>query len=161
MLLECPTLLTLDFNYTASVKYILSECGMGKDEISTRLIKIHGEAEKNNIIFGVEDKANIKREHVFLKKAYNLAYASINFSELFENIKDSFIFGHSLGETDHTYFKDHFLQSCSYIKQKNKFAIYYYDDNAHYEIMKQIDDLTMQNLSSFKQNSTVRLIKIN
>ncbi|MFR8357317.1 MAG: AbiH family protein [Parabacteroides sp.] len=73
------------------------------------IIKVHGSIENKNIIFGVEDKANIKKEHIFLKKSYNINFTPIDISNYLE-ISDSIIFfGHSLGETDHTYFRDFFF----------------------------------------------------
>ena len=39
-----------------------------------------------------------------MRKAYNIKYKALNFSELYDRIKSVAIFGHSLGETDHTYF---------------------------------------------------------
>ena len=90
----------LDFNYTASTRLILKQCGLSDEDIDNRLIKVHGEASNNDIIFGVEDNAGIKKEHVFLRKAYNIKYKALNFSELYDRIKSVAIFGHSLGETD-------------------------------------------------------------
>ena len=65
-----------------------------------------------------QDNAGIKKEHVFLRKAYNIKYKALNFSELYDRIKSVAIFGHSLGETDHTYFNKLFQESCMY----NKFS---------------------------------------
>ena len=87
----------LDFNYTASTRLILKQCGLSDEDIDNRLIKVHGEASNNDIIFGVEDNAGIKKEHVFLRKAYNIKYKALNFSELYDRIKSVAIFGHSLG----------------------------------------------------------------
>lgn len=108
----------LDFNYTASTRLILKQCGLSDEDIDNRLIKVHGEASNNDIIFGVEDNAGIKKEHVFLRKAYNIKYKALNFSELYDRIKSVAIFGYSLGETDHTYFNKLFQESCMY----NKFS---------------------------------------
>ena len=76
----------LDFNYTASTRLILKQCGLSDEDIDYRLIKVHGEASNNDIIFGVEDNAGIKKEHVFLRKAYNIKYKALNFSELYDRI---------------------------------------------------------------------------
>lgn len=108
----------LDFNYTASTRLVLKQCGLSDEDIDNRLIKVHGEASNNDIILGVEDNARIKKEHVFLRKAYNIKYKALNFSELYDRIKSIVIFGHSLGETDHTYFNNLFQSSCIY----NKFS---------------------------------------
>lgn len=60
--------LILDFNYTKSANIILNQFGFSESEINQRIIKVHGSLEDRKIIFGVEDSANIKIEHVFLKR---------------------------------------------------------------------------------------------
>ena len=156
------TNIILDFNYTASTRLILKQCGLSDEDIDNRLIKVHGEASKNDIIFGVEDDARIKAEHVFLRKAYNIKYKALNFSELYGNIESVAVFGHSLGETDHTYFKDLFRNSCFYHKlsnEKNKeFWLFYYKENGYHCMMQQLDSLTSNNLTPFRQYNKVHFI---
>jgi len=95
----------LDFNYTKSIRLLLSNFGLSDERIELCHLKVHGEAEKRNIVFGVEDKAPIKPEHVFIRKAYNKSFKALNFTELYKNVSSVMFFGHSLGESDHTYFK--------------------------------------------------------
>ncbi|WP_420187428.1 hypothetical protein M1B74_01400 [Bacteroides pyogenes] len=40
----------LDFNYTASTRLILQQCGLSDENINYRLIKVHGEASNYDII---------------------------------------------------------------------------------------------------------------
>lgn len=102
----------LDFNYTKSIRLLLSNFGLSDERIELCHLKVHGEAEKRNIVFGVEDKAPIKPEHVFIRKAYNKSFKALNFTELYKNVSSVMFFGHSLGESDHTYFKELFQNSC-------------------------------------------------
>src|SRR5574344_2011785 len=150
----------LDFNYTQSTKYILRNFGNYSYDINNRLLKVHGEASENNIIFGVEDKASIKKEDVFLRKAYNKEYKALNFSKLFEHVDKLTFFGHSLGETDHTYFEKLFLGCISPLaNMSNKeFTFYHYGEEGYDGLMKQIDSLTGNNLTIFKQYNNVRFI---
>lgn len=144
----------LDFNYTASTRLILKQCGLSDEDIDNRLIKVHGEASNNDIIFGVEDNAGIKKEHVFLRKAYNIKYKALNFSELYDRIKSVAIFGHSLGETDHTYFNKLFQESCMYNKfstnNNKEFWLFYYKENGYHCMMQQLDSLTHNSLITRK-----------
>lgn len=152
----------LDFNYTASTRLILKQCGLSDEDIDNRLIKVHGEASNNDIIFGVEDNAGIKKEHVFLRKAYNIKYKALNFSELYDRIKSVAIFGHSLGETDHTYFNKLFQESCMYNKfstnNNKEFWLFYYKENGYHCMMQQLDSLTHNSLTSFRQYNRVNFI---
>ena len=102
----------LDYNYTESIATILRNQFVALESIKQNLIKVHGEASKGDIIFGVEDDARIKPEHVFLRKAYPRHYKALNFKSIFETAKRIIFFGHSLGETDHTYFEDMFRDCC-------------------------------------------------
>ena len=151
-----------DSNYTASTRLILKQCGLSDEDIDNRLIKVHGEASNNDIIFGVEDNAGIKKEHVFLRKAYNIKYKALNFSELYDRIKSVAIFGHSLGETDHTYFNKLFQESCMYNKfstnNNKEFWLFYYKENGYHCMMQQLDSLTHNSLTSFRQYNRVNFI---
>lgn len=41
----------LDFNYTASTRLILKQCGLSDEDIDNRLIKVHGEASSYSVFF--------------------------------------------------------------------------------------------------------------
>ena len=110
---SCDNFNILDYNYTKSIEIILRNKFVDESTIKNSLIKVHGEAAKNDIIFGVEDNASIKPEHVFLRKAYPRYYKALNFNSIFANAKRIIIFGHSLGETDYTYFHESLRQSVS------------------------------------------------
>ena len=73
----------LDFNYTQSIKHIFQRKFILSEEVNKQIIKVHGEASNNNIIFGVEDDAPIKPEHVFLRKAFPRYYKAWNFNSIF------------------------------------------------------------------------------
>ncbi len=158
---SCDSFNILDYNYTKSIEIILRNQLIDEDTIKRNLIKVHGEAAKNDIIFGVEDSAPIKPEHVFLRKAYPRHYKELNLSSIFAQAKRIIFFGHSLGETDHTYFQNLFRDSCqdgsSYthkIYNKNFDFIYYQEDGYH-KLMQQIDALTSNNLTAFRQFNNV------
>lgn len=151
--------LILDFNYTHTVKSILSELGMSEDEIENRLIKVHNSIDEN-IIFGVEDNARINPQHVFLRKAYNKSFKAINVKSNLDNLKELFIYGYSLGETDHMYFREFFRNlSFSHMSNNGKsLTLFYYGDDGYNQLFIQLDELTQNNLTGFKQNNRLKLI---
>jgi hypothetical protein len=100
-----------DFNYTNTCEKILYELGFRDRDFEKRLIKVHGSIESSQIIFGVEDNAPIKTDHIFLKKSFK-NNRPVNIYEKIKNVNDIYIFGHSLGETDHTYFTQFFQEIC-------------------------------------------------
>ncbi len=161
-------ILIIDFNYTSSTCILLKEFGWDSSKITRQLIKIHGSIEQNNIIFGVEDKASIKDSHVFLRKAYNKSFHPI---QIESSVRHLYVFGHSLGETDHSYFNNFFSYSAStnassFINTSTsiinkRFDIYFYKDDGYDQIMKQLDSLTIHNLTPYKKNNDIHLIDVN
>lgn len=163
---SCDSFNILDYNYTKSIEIILRNQLIDEDTIKRSLIKVHGEAAKNDIIFGVEDCAPIKPEHVFLRKAYPRHYKELNLSSIFAQAKRIIFFGHSLGETDHTYFQNLFRDSCQdgssfthKIYNKN-FDFLYYQEDGYHKLMQQIDALTSNNLTAFRQFNNVQFMDV-
>lgn len=163
---SCDSVNILDYNYTKSIEIILRNKFVGEDTIKSSLIKVHGESAKNDIIFGVEDSAPIKREHVFLRKAYPRYFKALNFHSIFTNAKRIIFFGHSLGETDHTYFQDLFRDCCqdgssySHNKYNKRFEFIYFKEEGYHNLMQQIDDLTYHKLTAFKQFNNVKFLDV-
>jgi hypothetical protein len=145
--------LILDYNYTGITKATLKYLGLDNKEIDSRLIKVHGSVEEGKIIFGVQDDANIRPEHIFLRKAYPRHYKAINVDYQLQELSNLYIFGHSLGITDHSYFEGFFLgQSLQSNHQNAKnIHLYYYGDRSYRDLHMQLDVLTNKHLSSFKQ----------
>lgn len=163
---SCDSFNILDYNYTKSIEIILRNQLIDEDTIKRSLIKVHGDAAKNDIIFGVEDSAPIKPEHVFLRKAYPRHYKELNLSSIFAQAKRIIFFGHSLGETDHTYFQNLFRDSCQdgssfthKIYNKN-FDFLYYQEDGYHKLMQQIDALTSNNLTAFRQFNNVQFMDV-
>ncbi len=156
----------LDFNYTKSIRLLLSNFGLSDERIELCHLKVHGEAEKRNIVFGVEDKAPIKPEHVFIRKAYNKSFKALNFTELYKNVSSVMFFGHSLGESDHTYFKELFQNSCLNISDtlqctyRKKFYFFHYKEDGYYRLMQQLDTLTYTSLTTFRQYNNIEFIDV-
>lgn len=155
--------LIIDFNYTFSLNMICKELGIGLNGESSNFehIKIHGSIdEKDEIIFGVEDKAKVSPNHVFLKKSVTKNFNAIDFSKEILASESFVIFGHSLGETDHMYF-EHFFRNLSIqpsFGEKQNVYIYYHGEQSYLDIFSQIDKLTMNKISKFKQSKSFKAI---
>ena len=152
--------LLLDFNYTQTTETILLELGISQNEIDERLIKVHGSVQDGQIIFGVEDQADIKPKHVFLRKAYHQNFKAINVIDNLENLQELYILGHSLGETDHMYFNNFFMtySFAHYFGKGKKITLYYYGEEGYNQLFMQLDELTRKSLSLFKRNNEFKTV---
>ena len=152
--------LILDFNYTKSTELILQEIGVDENSIKQRHIKIHGSVEQDDIIFGVEDSAQINKTHIFIKKSFSKIFKGIQFRQQFDKIVQVTVFGHSLGETDHMYFSSFFgtYSHESYFDKGKKLKIYHYGHESYKDLHIQLDALTQRNLSGLKQNNDFEMI---
>ncbi len=118
----------------------------------------HGDVD-TGIIFGVGDTAQISRKHTFLKKSCDRDFTSFDSKLLFK--ADKLIFwGHSLGETDHTYFKKMFMQQANGMLPYREIVITHYGENGYDEIISQLDCLSGYNYSGLKANCDLKLVDI-
>ncbi len=143
-------LLIFNFNYTLSIEYILYQ-----RKLSHEVLKLHGSAKKNKIVFGVEDDARINVNDIFLKKSTCLWNEIIDVENILSKTNNIIFIGYSLGETDHHYFK-HFFQDLSLMKPHNgkskNIFISHYQEDGMYEILKQIDSLTSHRIQNLRTN---------
>jgi hypothetical protein len=147
----------IDFNYTPTTRLLLRHFGKSDDQIDEILIKIHGSTASCDIIFGVEDNAKIKREHVFLKKSFNKNFNPRDFKRMFQGAESIAFFGHSLGVTDFMYFKD-FFSTSTFSHNRKELIIFYYGKQGYLDLHMQLDDMTNNRLSALKQSNTVTFI---
>lgn len=140
--------LIINFNYTDSALHILRE--LGHENVQNKILHVHGRVASGEIIFGVDDKASINPEHVFLYKSYSSIFGE---KYDFDNIVDFdhfYFFGHSLGQSDHLYFKDMF-GSLTYKGSKSKMVKFYHHSlRSKDAIIHQLQDLTSNNLGLLK-----------
>lgn len=150
----------IDFNYTDTTKLILKDIGFIDSEIVNRHFKVHGSVEEGKIIFGVEDSADLRRNHVFLLKSYPIHYKAINFiREISRAVKVDF-FGHSLGESDHTYF-NYFFERCSngnFNERSKTLNFHFYGQEGYKSLHKELYSLTNSRVANFKQFNEVNYI---
>lgn len=148
-----------DFNYTESVKKIMEDIGATGNIITHT--KVHGSAINNSIIFGVEDKAYINNDDIFLCKSASIYYDSnININRILEEAEEIKVIGHSLGETDHLYFEHLFRTQADRNAKSKKMLFTYHDDDGWDGIMKQLRNLSMQNLADLKSYNEINYMEI-
>lgn len=157
--LKKNTFKIINFNYTNSIKYILKKNGFSEEEAKNHIIHVHGSLDENAIVFGVQDKAKITVKHIFLKKAFNPVFKSINVNNELKNSTDLIFFGHSHGNTDHSYFKS-FINDISYSHNAKgrHLKFFYYGKNGYKSLMIELDTLTNNDLTWLKVTNEVEFI---
>lgn len=139
----------LTFNYTEIIER-LQQCHFSLSE-NYFINHIHGSLQNNNIVFGIEDSAEVAKEHVFLYKSYNTTQNINGLISVFKNAKNITFFCYSLGETDHSYFDDFFNEQTKSNCNRKVFKFYYYGQNAYDDLIWQLKTLTKNRLSYLKQ----------
>lgn len=155
--------LIIDFNYTSTIEQIFNHLNIDTKKPDTRInhVKIHGSINDENIIFGIEDSSFISPKHVFLKKSTHKNFDSTNYNPILKESEIVMVFGHSLGETDHTYFSEFFNHAVLDLqnKTKQKIVIHHYGEQGYYELFSQIDSLTHRQISKLKQLNKFKMIE--
>lgn len=139
----------LTFNYTEIIER-LHQCYFPSSE-NFCINHIHGSLQNNNIVFGIEDSAEVAKKHVFLYKSYNTTQNINGLISVFENAKNITFFCYSLGETDHSYFDDFFNTQTKPDCDRKKFTFYYYGQEAYDDLIWQLKTLTKNRLTYLKQ----------
>ena len=155
--IQGTTFLILDFNYTDTTEYILRKLNVDDSVIKRSLIKVHGSLANKDIIFGLEDSAPIDLlNHIYLKKSSAINFVGIDINNSLQSHTQVHLFGHSLGETDRTYFNNFFTSSLDYRPitmsdpRQRQLFIYHFGEDGWYNLARQIDAMTEQRLNIFR-----------
>jgi len=140
-----------NFNYTNSVFRVAKILGLDYD-LERKHSYVHGSIDNSNIILGVEDKARIPSNYIFLKKAYNINFGKTDIGKSLNKENDLVLFGHSLGITDSSYFKS-YIHSLARKHSNTELKFYYYGDLGYDEMMQAIDVYSGNYLTEFKNNN--------
>lgn len=140
----------IDFNYTSTIKRILENLDVSIDPV---LKKIHGDCE-TEIIFGVEDSPSLDYKHTFLLKSANPLFDGRSIKDALDQAEELYFFGHSLGQTDHTYFRDYF----EFIMTNGsaKIVIYHYGQEGYDQILLQLNVLSGNRLAQLRDSNTIQ-----
>jgi len=155
--------LIVDFNYTRTVENILLSLGIETTDLPACVHKMHGSIE-SNIVFGIDDKSLPfdeslpYDEHIFLTKSYPQHYNPINLSKVARNCEKIHFFGHSLGKTDHMYFKNLFVDLAGNTKTKKDIDFYFYGQSSYQSLFIQLRHLTNRSTSRLRQNNNFKII---
>ena len=152
------SVLIIDYNYTPTLMNILNNMQdyFKKINKEIRHVKLHGSINMENIIFGVEDSVRLPKGHIFLKKSVNENFDGTDYGQQMEGCENFIVFGHSLGETDHSYFKDFFMKATTHSYRKwHNFLFFHYGKQSYLDLFSQIDSLTNNRISVLKQLNNV------
>ena len=151
-----------DFNYTNTVGNILEYL---PQKNGVEHIKVHGSIDDGEIIYGVENYADIviPSKFTYAKKSHgDLFYSATRISDELLGANEIHLFGHSLGESDEIHFARYFDEVMSTetnsINAKQKVFLYLDPVNADTckeRINGRIDALTNGRLAEFKQAVSV------
>lgn len=170
-ILNRESISVISFNYTSTVELFPSI--MTNISVSNKIKRYlgdvnycHGKLTGSDVVFGVEDDAKIKKDHVFLRKATQFE-AAIGSNKIYDvdsilRRKKNIIFiGHSLGKTDYSYFMDFFKDCCDgKIKNKN-ICFTYFNDDSKDKLYSEIDVLCNYQLSKLQKNNNISFIDTN
>ena len=154
-LAEENSLCVVNFNYTETIDHLLPQ---GNKTVKHHRLHIHGSAKLKNIVFGVQDSADIKPNHVFLRKAVSKGFfVECLAGTIMKNAQKSIsIYGHSLGETDHTQFEPFFGLANS--SKSSNIDIFYNSENGYYNLYQQIEKMTSRRLQAFRTQHNLRML---
>ena len=147
------------FNYT-NINTIAKKLGINKPK---NCIYVHGNADNNSIILGV-DETKLLKGYELLHKTMSPHYRSHNIFNDLSAASEVVIFGLSFGKIDYTYL-DRFFQSQSGRepideKQKKHITIFTKDEKSRVEILNRLEamDVNRQNLYT---QSVFQIIRTN
>ena len=126
---------------------------------SEKLLKIHGSITHDYNIFGIEDELTLV-QYSFLWKSAHLEFGKIDLSTKLHNSNKITIFGHSLGTTDHSYFKRFFSESSHSPGILGRKIIDIHFKSDHQPITQEVIKLTQGNLEGIRTKHQTKFIPV-
>ena len=131
----------------------------------TRLInKPHGSIEymhgniNKGIILGFQRFENMAPGYDYMIKSENPLYKSRHLTTKMLAADEVIIFGHSLGKTDHCYFKPYFDEQTSSKAQNRRLTIFTLNRESRNAITKQMVTLSDGKYTEFQENTDINVI---
>lgn len=153
------SLYVVNFNYTNSVKQLLQQAGMDEPSIAQLHWSIHGSSNEANIIFGVDDSANVPDEHVYLYKSSAANFSGRGLDDRLRMAGEVHFFGHSLGQPDHMYFRG-FINYLASGHSRSKLFFYYYGEEGLHDLILQLKRLSGNRVGTVRSNADVTMIDV-
>lgn len=146
----------ISFNYTSIIERLTWD--KFKDS-KGNLLHIHGSlAPSDDIVFGVEDSAELSKEHVFLYKAHSRHLKVQEFSDWLNSAERIIFYGYSLGDTDRQYFEKFFRKLCSSDSIYTELIFYYYGQASYDNLIWQLQVLTNHKLTQLQIQNKIEFI---
>ena len=150
----------VSFNFTRSIEVGMKMLKIDKNFLRRKIVNIHGTLIDRNIIFRVHDSAAIG-DHRFLKKTHGIGYNAFNMTQTLHEAVNIVVFGHSLGKTDHQYFKKfftEFIEADPRSMERKLLKLYHQGINGRRNIQDQIDILVDGQMLSLMERMDIEYI---
>lgn len=149
---ESKELCIVNFNYSRSLEMFEI------DKQRVNVIHVHGRAKDNKIVFGVHDRARIAEGDIFLRKSAAPSFFDdcLISSIMRHAYRSVTVFGHSLGESDHSQFEAFFNPEIHH--KESKLRIHYHSKNGYYDLMQQIEKMSRTNLLKFRTTHDFQMV---
>lgn len=150
----------INFNYTNTAEILAKRIIYRIPEITYT----HGKLKdaNNPIIFGINDNIKISKHHSYIRKSAYTDHKLLRDFNKLKSAKNIFFFGHSLGLTDHSYFKDffQFLLDYKYTKFLKNILFFVHDKSISEHLLFEINELTNYNITSLKIAFNIEFVEV-
>lgn len=138
------------FNYT-DVNRLVSRPRGGVEYMHGNIV--------DGIILGFQRFDDMANGYEYMIKSENPLYKSRHLYTKMLNADEIIIYGHSLGETDHCYFKPFFEEQISNKPKDKRLTIVTLNRESHNNIIRQMVKLTNEKYQLFQDNTDVNFIE--
>ena len=121
---------------------------------------VHGTSKDRDIIIGTRDSSELNDNYIFLQKSLDSNFKAPRLISDLLDADEVVIFGHSIGASDHQYFKDFFQQQSSREASKSvSITIFTKDQQSEVDVKNSIQQITNHELIALNARNDFRIIK--
>lgn len=128
-----------------------------------KLHHVHGSVDKD-IVFGIDDKTEIRKDYVYLLKSFDRNTSNINFNTILNHSGKIIFFGYSLGLSDASYFEDFFISLCEHNNTeehlKRELIFYYKGEDDYTNLFYRLKELTGHKTAKLLRYNNVQFIDV-
>lgn len=150
----------INFNYTNTAETLAKNIVHKIPEVTYMHGKLND--QENPIIFGINDKIIVNKNYSYIRKGSQINHKIVKNIDALKNAKNIFFFGHSLGETDHSYFEGffQFLLDKSYPKFIKNIVFFIHDKSIRNDLSYEINKLTNYNITTLITQFNLEFIEV-